>query len=321
MKTSKYQFLQSLLGEGGISALAKAAARSSEIESILFPRTALAWVEFFGEIGDYTGPIPGQDMGQMTLSKGEAGYCGSIDLVDQQVTYSFENSTADHVVAALALSLGCDDECLLDLRHTPVQLQQLGKTLDLLVQAQVCAGALSKTQDQSGEKPGEAQAPTGQVGPGSADAPESPSRGLQDEKPRLPRGDIGVRPRLPSERGSGRTVEPVVPVTATQAAVPQRSRPLRTSEPAPDEGSPRQVPRLAKPRARRLQLSETQRGGLCKACQRPLFEGGTLACLCFRDLAKGATLDATGALYLDPTVWDDDALLALVDSIRGEQDE
>jgi hypothetical protein len=320
MNKPKSRFLAALLGEHGAQALNKAADRSDAVAGFILPRTAMAWVEMVGRVGSYSGTIPGNANTFLSFAKSEDGnYRGQVDWAG--TSYTFEDASADQLVAAVVVALECDCEAPTDDRQTPQMLQGLGKSIDLLVKARVYSEVkLAKTQDLSGEKPGEAQSQEGAVGPGKADPPEGPATGLQDRKANLPRGDIGIKVQTPQQRpAEPRTTTNIVPETPTVAGTSQRPRAVAKIEPSPSSAAPvRQIPRLSK--VRRLRLSEKQLRASCEACRQPLVAGGNfVGCLCFRDLRGATKLLKGGILELDSAHWDDEAILTLIDSL-GERE-
>ena len=141
MESRKYRFLQAVLGEDGARALAKASARSREIEPALLPRAIMAWLGSAG-LGDYEGDIPGVPDTYLQFRKSEEGrFTGSVSI--DRVVYTFKRASPLHLAASIAVAVGADQESLSpSLRD--LDIQRLGKSLDTLVKARAVVAELRK---------------------------------------------------------------------------------------------------------------------------------------------------------------------------------
>lgn len=131
MDGRKVRFLKAVLGEDGATALQKAALRSETLESLLIPRTVLAWLGLATR-SEYRGQIPGVANTYISFKKNEDGFDGEISVADE--IYSFNKASLYHLAASVAVSMGADKEkASPDLRD--IDLTRLGKSIDLLIKA------------------------------------------------------------------------------------------------------------------------------------------------------------------------------------------
>lgn len=139
MNSRKLKFLQSIVGNDGADALAKAVERVSALELAILPRAITAWLEVMGGLG-YEGYVPGTES-KFIFSKSEDGFSGYI-VLDGQV-HVFEKASLFHVAGCMAVALGMDHERIGPLTKSE-QLAKLGKGIDLLVKSRVVQ-AMAKT--------------------------------------------------------------------------------------------------------------------------------------------------------------------------------
>lgn len=141
MSTS--EFLDSVLGIDGAKALKKAVDRAPVLDSVLIPRTIVAWLNTAIRLG-YEGEVPGLSNSYIKLTKRENVLDGLVTIGN--TTYPFEAASLTHVAAAVGVALGVSlkpiDEML-----KGTELSLLGKSIDLLVQARICSEELSKSAD------------------------------------------------------------------------------------------------------------------------------------------------------------------------------
>lgn len=135
-------FLKDVLGIDGAKALEKAVERAPVLDSVLVPRTILAWLNTAVRLG-YEGEVPGLNNSYIKLTKYEELLDGLITI--GETTYPFEHSSVTHVAAAIGVALGAnlkpiDD----DLKGNELSL--LGKSIDLLVKARICSEELLKEE-------------------------------------------------------------------------------------------------------------------------------------------------------------------------------
>lgn len=149
MDGRKVRFLKAVLGEDGATALQKAALRSETLESLLIPRTVLAWLGLAAR-SEYRGQIPGVANTYISFKKNEDGFDGEISVVDE--IYAFNKASLYHVAASVAVSMGADKEkASPDLKD--VDLTRLGKSIDLLVKARaVTRELLNKRAEKAPKK-------------------------------------------------------------------------------------------------------------------------------------------------------------------------
>ena len=106
----------------------QALASNSLIKSMLLPRSVVAWIQ---TVGDVNCELPGLPGTSLVLRKSASGFTGSLTC---NGTYTFSNDTLETTVATIAVSLGAEQAAY---RAKDVDLARLGKTIDLLIKAQV----------------------------------------------------------------------------------------------------------------------------------------------------------------------------------------
>lgn len=183
MQDSALHFLSSVLGTDGAQALKRTAAREPALEHLLVPRAALAWLQ---DRQDYEGLVPGQANSYVSFEKSETGYRGIISLGD--TNYEFEKASAEHLAAAVAVSVGVDMDS-----HRPVRdltLTRLGKSIDVLAKAHELTKALPRALKT--ELSGQTAPPLKQQGP---QAPTEPQK-----QPKMPRPKLPKAPKVPGLR-------------------------------------------------------------------------------------------------------------------------
>lgn len=129
-------FLDAILGTSGAQALLKAVERNPSLETVLVPRTLVAWLNLAVR-ESFEGAVPGAPNSYVRLTKSESGYTGAVTVGD--FVHTFDANTVLHVAAALSVSMGVRD-AINDVG--PEQLQRLGKSLDLLVRAKALSEVL-----------------------------------------------------------------------------------------------------------------------------------------------------------------------------------
>lgn len=143
MDVHRYGFLRALLGEDGAQALAKAAERSPALAPVLIPRVILSWLALLDRDGAYERDLPGVENSYFSMQKTDSGYTGVIAVGD--ASWGFEAASALHLAASIGVALGVDTEDL-DPALRNLDLQRLGKSVDLLVKARAAAEQLGKRQ-------------------------------------------------------------------------------------------------------------------------------------------------------------------------------
>jgi hypothetical protein len=213
MDVIRYGFLVATLGEDGAQALAKAAERAPVLQAVLVPRAILAWLQ---NVEDFEGELPGVENSYLCFSKSENTYTGTVSLGD--TAYGFEAATPLQLAASIGIALGVDADAL-DPSLKDVDLQRLGKSVDILVRARRTVADIRKA-----EPPGPAAAPQQQGKPEAAMPPikqprqadikadtKKPKTGIPAVKPKT---SIGAQADLKADLG------PQVKLTRAQAQRP-----------------------------------------------------------------------------------------------------
>ncbi len=125
-------FMNSVLGEDGASALLKAAERSPVLEGVVLPRSVVSWLSFASRVGgEYDGEIPGMPDSYMEFRKsGEDSFDGVITVGTE--VYEFQNASALQLAAATTVALGADT-LKIDPTLKGIDIVRLGKNIDLLI--------------------------------------------------------------------------------------------------------------------------------------------------------------------------------------------
>jgi hypothetical protein len=156
MDVIRYGFLVATLGEDGAQALAKAAERAPVLQAVLVPRAILAWLQ---NVETFEGELPGVENSYVCFSKAENAYTGTVSVGD--TAYGFEAATPLQLAASIGIALGVDADTL-DPSLKDVDLQRLGKSVDLLAKARKTVEDLRVAK---AEPPGPAAAPQKQGKP------------------------------------------------------------------------------------------------------------------------------------------------------------
>ena len=138
MTSSK--FLKVVLGEEGSKALEKAAERAPVLDSVLVPRTVIAWLSSSIRLG-YEGEIPGLENSYIKVTKSDVDNFSGALTVGEQV-YPFESAELLHIAAAVGVALGIHGQKM-DPALKSYDLSKLGKSIDLLVNARLIARSLA----------------------------------------------------------------------------------------------------------------------------------------------------------------------------------
>ena len=137
MEKSAFDFLTAVLGIEGAKALARTAHKEPQLATLFVPRAALSWVNHQKA---YEGSIPGIENSYIKFAKTESGFHGIVTL--PETNYEFSNATAEHLAAAMSITLGANISSARVVRD--VTLVKLGKSIDVLVEAQGLARKLAK---------------------------------------------------------------------------------------------------------------------------------------------------------------------------------
>lgn len=289
MDNRKYQFLKSVLGDDGARALAKAVERGPELGNALLPRTIMAWLGVYGR-NDFEGQIPGVENTYIQFAKNEDRFSGSVAVGDQ--VYSFEKASMLHLGACMAVALGADHE-----RVSPqlgdIDIQRLGKNIDLLVKARVAVRELRSNAMKKGALPS-----GGKEGPGPAHAPTAPM------EPTPP------TPPDPTQNSKGPTV-------GMKPKPPKLPKIGQHGTPAGSSGMVQQKP----PKAPGMKVTKSQAEGECPVCAGKQFKVDKfVGCLCFRALNKSVktTVLDDGYNLQFGAEWDSESILTLLESLGSK---
>src|ERR1700690_1461192 len=135
MNELQNKFLVAILGPDGAGALKMASERSEVLGQAILPRSVLSWVN---GVGEFAGIIPGTDNLLSRFAKSEKGFSGYID------SHEFEDASLIYVCSAIAVALGAKDDCGDEAKS--LDLERLGKSLDLLVRSKLVQEGLAKAE-------------------------------------------------------------------------------------------------------------------------------------------------------------------------------
>lgn len=139
MDKAKLDFLEEVLGVDGARALVKASERAEKLKNVIVPRAILSWVNAAAQMS-YTGAIPGIK-GCLEFAKSEC----SGEMAIGKDTYELSNAGVFSVAAAMAVSLGADDDQF-DTNLKDKDIVRLGKSIDLLVKSKMARSELAKAE-------------------------------------------------------------------------------------------------------------------------------------------------------------------------------
>lgn len=139
MDKAKLDFLEEVLGVDGAKALVKASERAEKLKNVIVPRAILSWVNAAAQMS-YTGAIPGIK-GCLEFAKSEC----SGEMAIGKDTYEFNAAGVFSVAAAMAVSLGADDDQF-DTNLKDKDIVRLGKSIDLLVKSKMARSELAKAE-------------------------------------------------------------------------------------------------------------------------------------------------------------------------------
>lgn len=328
----KTAFLREVLGADGAEALLKAVRRSPQLDAVLVPRAILSWTMSAASWG-YQGHIPGVAGSAVTFKKSETPGLFSGSLNAYGMTVSFSDSTlyrlAAHVSEVLQAAPSPTDKRLRNL-----DIARLGKSIDVLVKAQLLAdnvkprvmsqhGDIEVMHNGVGTKPyllrrmSDQRVLIDQL-PTLADAQK-----LADEQGGV-KNPAMAPPAAPMDKVElpGQTAKPRKPEAPQEPAAPAKQpvqqRPEMPSADAKGPGvkapprTPEKIPSL------KIGKSEAH-SHRCGICQEPQFSAGRFTgCMCFRALAHDVLVKTEGPRYelTFGTSWDQDARSALFEVLR-----
>lgn len=191
-------FLRHAVGDQGYEALSAAVARIPELESVILPRVAIAYLHVADETCS-EGQISGTDA---LLKAGEITFCGFAALVKTELPAA---------AALLCQAAGCDDLALptsLEPRH----VARLAKSVELMTKARFLK-RLKELQNQAKTDEGSETSTVGQ----SAVEESTLEKGLElPGKAAEPRGPQAPTPPAPQTKQPGQTQQQPNPVVGTQ---------------------------------------------------------------------------------------------------------
>lgn len=300
MERRSQVFLESVLGADGAAALNRVVERSPEMAYALVPRGIMAWV---GAAPAYDGEIPGVAGGQLSFSKSEVGYDGSISVNGSR--HDFEDHSISQVSALVAIALGVPAQPVPeDLRD--IDLARLGKSIDLLARAHYAHAELAK------------KSPPGKFN----DLPEKlKDKGYSADKAfaiawsqhnkehkseRSPDCEHCAKMEKAQMGAGGQAAAPIAP---TAPEPPTAAAPTPSAKPA---ATPPKIKQ-----AQTVKLTRSEAGHVCRSCGGTQFRGERfVACICFRDLQKNAKVidieKDSITLRLD---WEPEVVLMFLESI------
>lgn len=308
MSFSRARFLIEVLGPEGAKALAKAASRHEYLARTLVPRTILAWL---GAVPHFEGEIPGLEGGSFSFQKSESGFTGSVKLSDGN--YEFKDTTIFYVAGAVAAAMELEDLAFGNARN--VELERLGKSIDLMAKVNLVK---AETEKKKGKCP-ECGAKSG----GHFDRLVAGIVLKCKNDPKKPSNDPKLEKGAANEGGRGGQAAPIAPkapdapqATAQQPTAKQIS-PLQPKKEAKVPKIP--TPKAPKPVSTSVKLTQSESNRPCPVCSLHQFTMGKFTgCMCFRALAKSATVVGSDHDYVDLELgegWDRPTVLTLLEAV------
>lgn len=292
MQARAYSFCVGVVGEDGAKALAKAASSHPLLAAAILPRVVYEWLGL--GLQEYEGELPGVSNSYLSLSKAEDGtLSGCLGMGAEN--YSFNGVPREHVVAAIAVSLGADADHV-DPALARRDLVGLGRSIGLLAKSRFVSQAiLAKVEAKRvlarAEPPGQPAPPQAQMGPTPAAAPE-------------------LQPRAQgTAKGTAKGTEKngaAPPVSAKAGALPSAAG----IRPGPQGKTP----------SLKLPLRSSERP--CSVCGERLFRGEDFCgCVCFSDLAKSVVTvrDGDSVILNFGRGWDADSISVLLQTLTGRR--
>jgi hypothetical protein len=287
------KFLIELVGPDGALALAKASDRSEALGKALVPRTIVSWLR---AVDEFHGEIPGSDS-LISFAKSENGFDGYVQL-EGGSSYFLKSASLFHVAGAIAFALNLDTAGISD-EIRRLDLEKLGKSIDQMVKveqtkrAKVSAGQSRPEESSAGDEHGETS---------RQEVFQNDDKSLRKES---------LNPGGGAKGGTGTTAGPVAPAAP---AAPTASAPKMSTK----QALPKPAKSAQPPGAPTVKLTRSEQAVLCPVCVQPQFHSGEFTgCLCFRSLAKSATVtphdDVMEVKF--GSEWDRDAILTLLESV------
>lgn len=190
-------FLASVLGKDGAKAILKAADHSSGLQGAVVPRAIQAWLNSVKT--DFSGPIPGQESSFIQVTKSEGLYTGTVSIGAD--VYTLNSSTAAETLAAVAVALDLDKDIEAG-SVRDIDLERLGKSLDVLAKAQVLKRKMAEKEELEKGKPQD-----GDKSPVAAPLPPVPPEAPQTEEA------PAAKPPTPFKGKPAKSAKPAKPVS------------------------------------------------------------------------------------------------------------
>lgn len=263
MDGPRLQFLTAVLGEKGAGALAKATVQAPELEALLVPRAVISWLGMYAR-EDFDGAVPGVEGSLLQFTKSEDLYSGSVSVGDS--TFGFVKAPVHRLGACMAVALGATG----DRPAKEVNIQALGKSIDVLVKARGAVEELRKRALEATQK-AEKKTTGGAEAPGPAHAPTEPD------------GPLAPIPPTPTQTSKG----PIVGLTPKPPKLP-------TPKAATDQIQTGTTVKQPKAKTLSTNVTKSEAARECGACGSKQFrEGVFTGCMCFRVLAKSVATTTT----------------------------
>ncbi len=191
-------FLKAAVGERGVEALSKTAERLPDLEAVVLPRVAMAWLHTASDLG-YEGRVPGTEA---VIKSDTIAYGGNSTTIK-------DNFLA--AVSLLCIAAGCNELAIPD-RLRPSQVAYLAKSIDLLTKTRF----LKRVQDLEEASGGEGS----QTSTPGQDASQTSSGNLEKGldmpgKAAAPRGPQAPTAAVPQTKQQGKTQAQPKPAVGT----------------------------------------------------------------------------------------------------------
>ena len=320
MQENKKQFLTAVLGIDGAEALCKAADISKELENAIVPRAIFAWVDTVGRYS-FEGAVPGIDNSYIAFTKSDKGFSGRVNISNEM--YSFSNETVFNVGGAIACVLGMEHQEL-SKKLRDVDVERLGKTVDLLVRAHVVVLNLKEesseetSEETSEESSTSSEETSEETSEESSTSSEETSEETSEES--SSDGEEGELEKKGME-SKGATAAPLAPAAAV---APIATAPKAPKATAPKASTKTASPSMGMPKATKpintstVKLTQSEANKKCDMCgESQLRDGELQGCHCLSGLFKNTEMVETqeGFILRLSSDWDRAAVLTLMDIV------
>lgn len=360
MNDRAFSFLTGVLGKDGAQALKKAAQKEAGISSAVVPRTILSWISLATRY-EYEGGIPGVDNTYLQFRKTEGpGYSGAVSIGDEvysfqnasmfhvaasvAVALGVDDTRIDSKVRDMTVTrLGKSIDTIVKARIAVQELEKkaldpglgykfshehhdlgAGQTLtkvNVHSPAGEHVGAATFTHQGQNLVPGTVIVEDDHQRRGIASAMYShaqkqtgksaiPSPNQTPEGQALWQGNMKA-----PQFGVATTTKTEMPGAANKPRKQQEA--MAPQAPQFQQAQPRPPPKSPV-----LKVTKSQASQPCHMCGRTQFvSDGFFGCLCFRDMAKGVSVQKQEygyALEFRSPDWDTDAIEALFSAMHGK---